>query len=179
MHHKPRRPAPRAGGLLQLGESGPPCWLPRPQHSASRCSYQRAALATGGGAGGVEAPLVLPGPRPIPRPSGPGSAPSADRLRGAAQPAPPPRSAQAGGVAEVGRDVLVGGGPGDGIRPRRAGAQSLKCPAGGRRADPSRWVWAGEGRRSRTRVGGRRRALAPSLRRPGLGGTGRRRPGDP
>lgn len=67
---------------------------------------------------------------PNPRPSRSGPALSADRLRGAARLAPPPPSAQAGGVAGEGRDVWGGGGPDDGIRARRVEARSLTAPRG-------------------------------------------------
>ena len=109
-----------------------PSWSLCPQNSASSARnsgrwWGTPHRAAGPGARG---PALQRRPRPIPRPSCPRPAPSADRLRGAAQPAPPPPSTQVGGVADEGRDVLVGGGPGDGIRARRAGAHSLTALGG-------------------------------------------------
>lgn len=115
---------------------------------------------------GSVAPPPRTRPRPPLRPSSPGPALSADRLCGAARLAPPPPSARAGGVAGEGRDVLGGGGPGDGIGARRAEARSLTAPAGDC-SHPGRWVWAREEWRSRTGwVGGGARSPPP---RSGLG----------
>lgn len=112
-------PGPWAGGLLQLGEPGRPrgssCL---PQDSPSLRQDKRSSEGgpgrcwggiSGGGAGRV-APPPAKRLRPA-RPSGPES--------------PSGRSCGGGG-----RDYLGGGGPGDGIRTRRAGRGLLTAGLG-------------------------------------------------
>lgn len=127
----------------------------------------------------MRGPALQPRPRPIPRPSCPRPAPSADRLRGAAQPAPPPPSAQVGGVADEGRDVLVGGGPGDGIRARRAGAQNLTVSRRGTILTPKQ-VGVGRGGVAVEDRGGREEArVCPLPEQAWTGWHGVGTPGEP